>query len=81
MNFKIKCNLETEITKLFESRKKDAAITTPGAKVIFAELPYMYHEQFKLKNNFRQHIETIMTPNKVLSMGIKKNPLQKTCKI
>lgn len=41
MNFKIKCNLETEITKLFESRKKDAAITTPGAKVIFAELPYM----------------------------------------
>lgn len=41
MNFKIKCNLETEITKLFESRKKDAAITTPGAKVIFTELPYM----------------------------------------
>ena len=72
INFKIKYNLETEISKLSESRKKVVAITAPDAKIIFTDSPYMQYEQFKLSNNFRQYIETIMTLSKVMRMRIQK---------
>ena len=78
INFKIKCNLETETTKLFESKKTVAPITTPDAKIIFTEMPYIRYEQFKYNNNFRQYSKTIVTSSKVLRMGIQKTPLQKT---
>lgn len=61
------------MSKLFESRKEVAAITTTNAKIIFTEPPYMQYEQFKL--NFRHYIETIMTSSKVPRIGIQKPPL------
>ena len=57
--------------------KKVASITTPDAKIIFTEQPYVQYEQFKLNNNFKQYIKTIMTWSKLLRIRIQKTPLQK----
>lgn len=48
MDFNIKCNLETEMKKLFESRKKVTNITASDVKVSFTKAPFIQYEQFKL---------------------------------
>ena len=48
IDFKIKCHLETEMKKLFESRKvlaTGAAIPAPDAKIIFTKAPFVQYEQ------------------------------------
>ena len=69
------------MSKLFELRKKVAAITAPDAKIMFTDSPYIQYEQFRLNKNFRQYIEIIMTSSKMLRIGIQKTPFQKTYKI
>ena len=41
-------------------------IATPDAKIFFHDAPYIQYEQFRLNDNFRQYLETIMTSKKVL---------------
>lgn len=53
INFEIKCNLETEIIKLFESRKKVAAITAPDTKIIFTDSPYVNMNNSYMDSNLR----------------------------
>ena len=43
IDFRIKCHLETEIKRLFESKKKVTAIGAPDAKIIFTRLPFVQY--------------------------------------
>ena len=48
INYGIKLYLETEMKKLFESKKvleSLAAIPTPDAKIIFTKAPFIQYEQ------------------------------------
>ena len=81
IDFKIKCDQETEMKRLFESTKKAATIGAPDAKLIFAKTPFIQYEQSLLDRNFRQYIETIMISKKTLHMGVQKILLQKTYQI
>ena len=60
IDLKIKCHLETEMEKLFESKKKVTAIGAPDAKIIFTKAPCIQYEQILLDKNFRQYIEKII---------------------
>ena len=78
INFKVKCSLETKMKKLFKLKTKSTLAGTPDVKIIFTNVPYMQYEQFRLNDNFRQYIKTIMCSGKILSMSIQKTPLQRT---
>ena len=78
IDFRIKYYLETDMKKLFESKKKVTAIGAPDAKIIFTKAPFLQYEQFLLDKNFRQYLETIMVSKKVLRMGVQERPIQKT---
>ena len=77
MDYRIKLFLETDMSKLFESRKVLASTTTaaPSAdtEIIFTGAPYVQYEQILLDKNFRQHLETIMVSKKIIRMGAQKN--------
>ena len=70
IDFKIKCNQETEMKKLFELKKKVTNITSPDAKIIFTKALFIKHEQFLLNKNFKQYIQIIMISSKILRMKI-----------
>ena len=55
IDFKIKCHFETEMKKLFESKKKVTAIGMPDSKIIFTKAPFIQYEQFLLDKNFRAY--------------------------
>ena len=61
----MKCHLETDIKKLFESKKKVTAIGAPDAKIIFTKAPFIQYEQFLLDKTFRQYLETIIISKKI----------------
>ena len=68
--------LETNMEKLFESRKvlaANAAISEVDAEIIFTRAQFVQYEQILLDKNFRQHLETIMVSKKILRMGAQKN--------
>ena len=51
IDFRIKCHLETEMKKLFQSKKVMAAgsaIPSPDAKIIFTKAPFIQYEQLLL---------------------------------
>ena len=76
--------LETNMDKLFESRKvlaANAAISEVHAEINFTRAPFVQYEQILLDKNFTQHLETIMVPKKILRMGAQKTPIQKTYEI
>ena len=77
MDYRIKLFLETDMSKLFESRKVLESTTTaaPSAdtEIIFTRAPYVQYEQILLDKNFRQHLETIMVSKKIIRMGAQKN--------
>ena len=76
--------LETNMDKLFESRKvlaANAAIPEVHAEINFTRAPFVQYEQILLDKNFTQHLETIMVPKKILRMGAQKTPIQKTYEI
>ena len=81
---RIKLFLETDMKKLFESRKllaTGSALPSPDAQVIFRKAAYIQYEQILLDKNFRQYLETIMVSKKILRMGTQKTSLQKTYEI
>ena len=53
IDFKIKCHLETEMKRLFESKKKLTAIGAPDANIIFTKAPYIQHEQLLLDKKLK----------------------------
>ena len=79
IDYRIKLFLETNIEKLFESRKVlDANTLIPDgdAEILFTRAPFSQYEQILLEKNFRQHLETIMVSKKILRMGAQKTPIQ-----
>ena len=74
---KIRCTLETDMKKLFESKKQVAAIGTPDAQIVMLKAPFIQHEQLLLAKNFRQYLKTILFSTKVLRWGFKKPRIRK----
>ena len=84
IDYRIKLFLETDMGKLFKSRKllaANAAIPEPDAQIIFTKVPFVQYEQILLDRNFRQHLETIMVSKKILRSCAQKTPIQKTYEI
>ena len=84
VDYRIKLFLETNMEKLFESRKvlaANATIPEVDTEIIFTRAPFIQYEQILLDKNFRQHLETIMVSKKILRMGAQKTPIQKTYEI
>ena len=84
VDYRIKLFLETNMNKLFKSKKLLAptvAIPTADVQIIFTKAPFIQYEQILLDKNFRQHIETIVLSKKNLRMGAQKTPIQRTYKI
>ena len=83
IDFRFKLHDETEMEKLFESRKvvTGAATVDPDTKITFTKVPFIQYEQLLLDKNFRQYLETIMVSKNNLRMGTQKFPIQKTYKI
>ena len=82
--YRIKLFLETNMERLFESRKPladNAKVPAVNAEIIFTKAPFIQYEQILLDENFRQHLETIMVSKKILRMGAQKTPIQKTYEI
>ena len=67
----IKCHLETEMKKLFESKKKVTTIPAPDVKIIFTRLPFIQYEQFLLDKNLRQYLQTIISEKNLKNMCTK----------
>ena len=81
IDYRIKMFLETNMDKLFESRKvlaANAAIPKVDPEIIFTKAPIIQYKQILLDKNFRQHLETIMVSKKILKMCAQKTPIQKT---
>ena len=84
IDLRIKCHLETDLKKLFKSRKvlsATAGLPSPDAKIIFTKAAFIQYEQLLLDQTFRQHLEAIMVSKKILRMGAQKTPIQKTYEI
>ena len=67
IDYRIKMLLETNMDKLFESRKvlaANAAIPEVDAEILFTRAPFVQYEQILLDKNFRQHLEAIMVSKK-----------------
>ena len=80
INFTIRCHLETDMKRLFESKKKVNAIGAPDAKIVFTKAPFVQYEQFLLGKNFRQYIETTMISKKFNVWESKKDHSKKYTK-
>ena len=84
IDHRIKLFLETDMNKLFESKKVLASAITAApaadAEIIFTRAPFVQYEQILLDKNFRQHLET-MVSKKIIRMGAQKTPIQKTYEI
>ena len=76
IDYRIKLFLETNMDKLFESRKVLAANSTipdVDAEIIFTRAPFIQYEQILLDKNFRKHLEIIMVSKKYTWNGSSKN--------
>ena len=87
---KILFNLEQNLGRLFESRKKlpnvgtaAAALTTgsPDANVYWHAAPYIQYAHIKLNNTFNKYITKALQSKRVLRTGIKPTPFQKTFEV
>ena len=91
IDYRTKLFLETNMDRLFESRKvlasnasvlaSNASVPDVDAQIIFTRASFVQYEQILLDKNFRQHLETIMVSKKILRMGAQKTPIQKSYKI
>ena len=85
IDYRIKLFLETNMNKLFESKKFLASTVKSSpdadAEILFTKAPFVQYEQILLDKNFRQHLETIMVSKKIIRMGAQKTPIQKTYEI
>ena len=81
MDYRIKHFLETNMNKLFEFKKLQAAgtaIPAADAQIIFTRAPFIQYEQILLDKNFRQYLDTIIVSKKILKNGSSKNTPAKT---
>ena len=60
IDMKIRLALETDLKKLFETKKNVAAIGTRDAQIVLLKAPYLQYEQIVLAKNFRQYLESIL---------------------
>ena len=77
IDYRIKPHMETDMKKLFESRKllaSGSVIPTPDVQIIFVKAPFIQYEQILLDKIFKEYIET-MVSIKFLRMGTQKAPL------
>ena len=84
IDFSIKCQLQTDMKRLFESKKvlaAGSAVPSPDAKIIFTKATFIQYEQILQDKNFRQYLETIMVSKKILRIGAQKIPIEKTYEI
>ena len=84
IDYRIKLFLETNMERLFESRKAlatNAKIPSVDAEIIFTRASFIQYEQILLDKDFRQHLETIMVSKKILRIGAQKTAIQKTYEI
>ena len=84
MDFRIKCHLQKEMKRLFDSKEVLTIYSTlpsPDAKKIFTKAPFLLYEQLLLDKNFRQYLETIMVSKTNIRMSVEKTPIQKTYEI
>ena len=74
--------LETSISKLFESKKNQAAgitrPTTMDANIILDSAPYLLYHQFNLDDNFRTYLQGALISENDLRTGLQKTLLQKS---
>ena len=83
IDYRIKLFLETDMERLFESRKAlvaNATIPAVDAEIIFTRAPFIQYKQILLDKNFRQHLETIMVSKKNIKNGSSKNTDTKSVK-
>ena len=76
IDYRIKLFLETNMDKLFESRKvlaANSAIPDADAEIMFTRAPFIQYQQFLLNKNFRQHLKTIIISKKNTENGRTKN--------
>ena len=67
IDYRIKIFLETNMSKLFESKKLLApgvAIPSADAQIIFTKAPFLQYEHSLLDKNLRQYLERIMVSKK-----------------
>ena len=84
IDFSIKCQLQTDMKRLFESKKvlaAGSAVPSPDAKIIFTKATFIQYEQILQDKNFRQYLETIIVSKKILRIGEQKIPIEKTYEI
>ena len=85
IDYRIKLFLETDMNKLFESRKVLPSTTTTipsaDAEIISTRAPFVQYEHILLDKNFRQHLETIMVSKKIIRMGAQETLIQRTYEI
>ena len=84
IDYRIKLFLETNMERLFESRKAlatNAKIPSVDAEIIFTRASFIQYEQILLDKDFRQHLETIMVSKKILRIGAQKTAIRKTYEI
>ena len=84
IDFRIKCQLQTEMKRLFKSKKvlaAGSAVPSPDAKIIFTKATFIQYEQILQDKNFRQYLERIMVSKKILRIGAQKIPIEKTYEI
>ena len=84
-------NLEKNTSKLFESKKKIANLTTgtavplptdaPDADVHYYDAPYLQYEQIKLSDTFDKYVSKALRSKRSLRTGIKPTPFKKTFEI
>ena len=84
IDFSIKCQLQTDMKRLFESKKvlaAGSAVPSPDAKIIFTKAAFIQFEQILQDKNFRQYLEMIMVSKKIQRIGAQKIPIEKTYEI
>ena len=81
IDIKIRLTLQSEMKKLFESKKKFTDIGASGVQTVFLKAPFFQYKQLLLKKHFYQYLKTILISSKVLRMGIQKTPYQKTYEV
>ena len=84
IDFRIKCQLQTEMKRLFKSKKvlaAGSAVPSPDAKIIFTKATFIQYEEILQDKNFRQYLERIMVSKKILRIGAQKIPIEKTYEI
>lgn len=78
---KIICTLETDLTKLLESKVEVVNAAATDARIVWHNVQFIQYEQFRLNYIFRQYLGTSSLSKKFFQMVVKKTALQKSYEI